>query len=291
MWKALLIMNMRLLGKISKNILERVDVLRKERISEKSEKQKDKLAAGIIITAVLLCILLSFFGFLENREAVEAAARTAAQAAAQAGKTPSASESESKGEKADGAQLSDPLLVLVNDWTPLPEDWRVTPRMIDDEQVDLRMYEDLTAMFSAAAEDNVWFWVASGYRSVEEQEVILDRAVRENRERGMSGAEAEREALKTIARPGYSEHHTGLAVDLNDVSDNFEETEAYRWLSRHAAEYGFVQRYQKDKVTITGIDNESWHYRYVGKKHAKEMDRLDLCLEEYVMYLKKQGVK
>ena len=107
----------------------------------------------------------------------------------------------------------------------------------------------------------------------------------------MSQEEAQELSLRTIARPGYSEHHTGLAVDLNDVSDNFEETEAYRWLQAHSADYGFVQRYRQDKVDITGIDNESWHYRYVGVEHAQEMNRLDLCLEEYVEYLKEQGVR
>lgn len=266
--------------------------MKKEIFPDGEEKRSESLSACIIVTAVLLCILLSFFGFLDNRKAARNAAHTAAQAAAQVEQAvSSAIRAESETAGAGNAQLSDPLLVLVNDWTPLPEDWQVVPRMVDDEQVDLRMYDDLSAMFQAAAKDDVWFWVASGYRSVEEQEVILNRAVEENMEQEMAREEAEQEALRTIARPGRSEHHTGLAVDLNDVSDDFEETEAYRWLSRHGAEYGFVQRYKKEKAALTGIDNESWHYRYVGKKHAKEMERLDMCLEEYVEYLKKQGAR
>lgn len=264
--------------------------MKKEVPYEIEKKRPESLSAGIIVTAVLLCILLSFLGFLDNRESARDAAHTAAQAAAQV-EQPASSAVKTESEGMGNSQLSDPLLVLVNDWTPLPEGWQVTPRMVDDEQVDLRMYDDLSSMFQAAAKDDVWFWVASGYRSVEEQEVILDRAIQENLQFGMSQKEAEQEALKTIARPGCSEHHTGLAVDLNDVSDDFEKTEAYRWLSQHGAEYGFVQRYKKEKATLTGIDNESWHYRYVGKKHAKEMERLDMCLEEYVEYLKKQGVR
>ena len=106
----------------------------------------------------------------------------------------------------------------------------------------------------------------------------------------MGEALAEETALRTIAKPGHSEHHTGLAVDLNDVSDDFEETQAYRWLQAHAAEYGFIQRYRTDKSHITGIDNESWHYRYVGREHALAMERLDLCLEEYVAYLRERGM-
>ncbi len=250
------------------------------------EKKTDKLSVGIIFTSVLLCILLSFLGYLENRRNLREAAERAAQTAASAGERGAL---QSGPDGSGVAQLSDPLLVLVNDQNPLPEDWKVTPRMVNDEQVDLRMYDDLMAMFDAAAKDNIWFWVASGYRSVEDQEIILDRAVAENIELGMTEERAREEALRTIARPGYSEHHTGLAVDLNDVSDGFEETEAYRWLSEHGAEYGFVQRYKKDKAAVTGIDNESWHYRYVGRENAREMERLDMCLEEYVMYRKKGG--
>lgn len=188
-----------------------------------------------------------------------------------------------------GEQLSDPLLVLVNDSNPLPEDWQVTPAMIGDETVDQRAYADLDAMFQAAQQQNIWLWVASGYRSVEDQEEVLQQEIRAHMEDGMTEDEARTLSLRTIARPGCSEHHTGLAVDINDVSDHFEDTAEYKWLQQHAAEYGFVQRYRSDKVDITGIDNESWHYRYVGRESAQEMERLDMCLEEYVEYLKTAG--
>lgn len=243
-----------------------------------ADKPGELLSAGIVAGALLLSLGLSWLGYVDGRTRVQAR-----EAAAQPQATPAP--------EPDGfQQLEDPLLVLVNEEVPLPEDWTVTPRMVHDEEVDLRMYEDLMAMFDAAAEEDIWFWVASGYRSVEEQQVILDRAVEENLGRGMGEALAEETALRTIAKPGHSEHHTGLAVDLNDVSDSFEETQAYRWLQAHAAEYGFIQRYRTDKSHITGIDNESWHYRYAGREHAQAMERLDLCLEEYVAYLREQGM-
>ncbi len=190
------------------------------------------------------------------------------------------------------AQLADPLLVLVNADTPLPEDWQVDLVNIgsdSQEQIDARAYDDLYAMTEAARLDGIWFWVTSAYRSVELQQEILDRKIEENMGQGMTREEAEADALHTIQKPGYSEHHTGLVVDFNDASDDFEATEDYAWLSQHAADYGFVQRYRRDKVDLTGIDNESWHYRYVGKEHAREMERLDMCLEEYVAYLKDRG--
>ncbi len=187
-------------------------------------------------------------------------------------------------------QLADPLLVLVNEEEALPEDWQVdlAPVSSDStEKVDVRILSDLSAMTEAARRDDVWFWVASGYRSVEDQQTILENAIeRRMQEEGMTREEAEADALRTIQKPGHSEHHTGLVVDFNDVDDGFEETSAYRWLSQHAADYGFVQRYRQDKVAYTGIDNESWHYRYVGVEHAQAMERLDMCLEEYVEYVR-----
>ncbi len=249
----------------------------------KQLKTTEPLAAGIILGAFLLCMALSAFGYGRAQAAAQRAARQAVGAAAQV--------ADSSRLFAGYTQLEDPLLVLVNNWVPLPEGWEVTPRMVDDELVDLRMYEDYTAMCRAAAQEDVWFWVASGYRSVEEQRGVLGRAIGEGEQAGLTAEAARQEALRTIARPGYSEHHTGLAIDLNDVSSGFEDTPAYAWLQRRGADYGFIQRYQGDKSHITGIDNESWHYRYVGKKHAKEMRRLDMCLEEYVVYLQKQGVR
>lgn len=236
------------------------------------------LGAAIVAGALLLSLGLTYLDVCQYRERFREAALAAAQ--------PQEPSAEVEGFQ----QPEDPLLVVVNGEVPLPEDWAVTPRLVHDEEVDLRMYSDLMAMFDAAAEDGVWFWVASGYRSVAEQEAILQRAVEENVAQGMTVSQARATALRTIAEPGHSEHHTGLAVDLNDVSDGFEQTEAYRWLRENAAQYGFVQRYRADKADITGIDNESWHYRYVGREHALAMEELDLCLEEYVAYLREQDV-
>ncbi len=254
----------------------------KKKKSKKESQTTGPVAAAIIVLALLLSMAVSALGSWEAQEAAKDAAQQAVEAAAQAG---------AQGPFAHYRQLSDPLLVLVNDLAPLPGSWQVTPRMVDDEVVDIRMYEDYTAMCAQAAREDVWFWVASGYRSVDEQKEVLARAVEANKKAGMPEKEAKEDALRTIARPGYSEHHTGLAIDLNDVSDSFESSKAYAWLQKHSAEYGFVQRYREEKSHITGIDKESWHYRYVGRAHAAEMERLGLCLEEYVVYLQKQGIR
>ena len=90
---------------------------------------------------------------------------------------------------------------------------------------------------------------------------------------------------KYSARPGYSEHQTGLAVDVYNLDlpyTSFEETEEFTWMQENAYKYGFILRFPKDKVDITGYQYESWHYRYVGKKVAKEIKDNNLTLEEYI---------
>ena len=183
----------------------------------------------------------------------------------------------------DYQQLSDPLLVLVNGRVALPQDWEMLPFFVDGQAVNRRMGEDLSRMLEDAAEENVWLWVASGYRSSQRQKVLFQQQVERWQETGCSLEEAREKALQTVALPGHSEHQTGLAVDFSPVSPAFAQTEAYGWLQEHGAAYGFVQRYPAGKESWTGVAEESWHYRYVGRRHASNMQRLGLCLEEYVL--------
>jgi D-alanyl-D-alanine carboxypeptidase len=108
-------------------------------------------------------------------------------------------------------------------------------------------------------------------------------------ENGLSEEKATEKAATMVARPGTSEHNLGLAVDINSVETSFENSKAFKWLQENAEDFGFVLRYPKDKKAITKIIYEPWHYRYVGVEHAKEMNRLGMCLEEYIEYLKAQN--
>lgn len=225
-------------------------------------------AAGVLVILIITALLAMPH---QNAEPVEAAAEP---------------ESVSAASEPAFQQLGDWRLVLVNSEVPLPDDFQMTPTLFDTITVNSKMYPELTALINAAYNDEINLWVASGYRSVEEQESVLNRAVQRRMADGMTYEKAYEDARITIQAPGYSEHHTGLAVDFNDVEDDFRETEAYTWLQEHAAEYGFVERYPKGKENITGIDYEPWHYRYVGKEHAQRMNELNMCLEEYVAFLK-----
>ena len=93
----------------------------------------------------------------------------------------------------------------------------------------------------------------------------------------------------SVARPGTSEHQTGLAIDFNVASSTFEKSPGYKWMLENAENYGFILRYPKGKTEITGIIFESWHWRFVGIDVAKEMNALGLTLEEYVAQLEESA--
>ena len=125
--------------------------------------------------------------------------------------------------------------------------------------------------------------IVAGFRTVADQTALYDNALES---KGRDYAEA------YLALPGCSEHHTGLAVDLDTydfetgASWGFDGTGDYAWAVDHAWEYGFIQRYPPEKSGITGISYESWHYRYVGLPHALLMKEKNLCLEEYIDFLR-----
>ncbi len=123
--------------------------------------------------------------------------------------------------------------------------------------------------------------VISGHRTVEYQQTLYDNDLER------TGKDYSDE----VARPGESEHHTGLTFDLaimeNDTSKFFDGSGEYSWMHENCENYGFVIRYPEEKEDITKIIHEPWHYRYVGNVHAKVMTENNLCLEEYIDFLKK----
>lgn len=118
------------------------------------------------------------------------------------------------------------------------------------------------------------------------QEGLFNDKINTYMKQGKTREDAEKLTLQTINRPGTSEHNLGLAVDFNYVNYSFENTNGFKWLQKNAENYGFILRYRKDKEDITKVDYEPWHWRYVGVEHAKKINELDMCLEEYINYLK-----
>lgn len=186
-------------------------------------------------------------------------------------------------------------LTLVNGWNPLPEDFdyeghltTIPQKYIKGSltQIDKDVWPYLKAMLDDARDDGIDMGVWSPYRSYATQKMLFERQIKKQIANGVPKSEAEDKAATVVARPGTSEHNTGLALDINCANSSFENTKAYKWLERNAENYGFIMRYREDKQEKTGVIHESWHWRFVGINAAKEINQLDMCLEEYVEYKK-----
>lgn len=179
-------------------------------------------------------------------------------------------------------------LILVNSDYRIPNNYPNEIKLTtlsNGKQVDSRIYPDLQTMFNDARAAGLQLFVREGYRTREEQQQLLDDKISAYQNEGYSRAEAERLAREWVAIPGTSEHEIGIAVDINaDTSVSSKDT-VYAWLENNSYKYGFIKRYPSNKTDITGVSNEPWHYRYVGKDAALAMYEKDLCLEEYIEQL------
>lgn len=172
--------------------------------------------------------------------------------------------------------------ILVNKYNYLTEDYvpenlQTVDKKYSSKTLQLVDYakEAFEELSEAASKENYTVLAMSSYRSYQYQYNLYNRYV------NTDGIEA---ADTYSARPGYSEHQTGLAVDVyNGKEDftNFEKTKEYNWMQDNAYKFGFILRFPKDKVLETGYQYESWHYRYVGKEIAKYIHDNNLCFEEY----------
>ena len=182
-------------------------------------------------------------------------------------------------------------LLLVNEKNPLPADYDYESGLVSLDgkyrngqldKISAQIEPYVKAMCEAAWAENVSLKVWSPYRSYATQKTLFDNRVNGYINQGLSAAEAEKKALTINARPGTSEHHTGLAIDFNCANNSFEGMPAYKWMLEHAHEYGFIMRYPEDKTEITGVIYEPWHWRFVGINEAKKIKDSGLCLEEYL---------
>lgn len=142
----------------------------------------------------------------------------------------------------------------------------------------------LEALFEGAAEAGLTLYATSGYRSYSTQKAIFDRKAAER---------GEQAANRSVAKPGYSEHQTGLAMDIEGettlgtgLTEAFGESPEGIWVAEHCHEYGFIIRYPRDKTNITGYIYEPWHIRYVGVEAATEIIELGVTFEEYILMVR-----
>ena len=175
-----------------------------------------------------------------------------------------AAEEKPASDSAQGLTYVDGILIA-NKTYALPSDY--------NPGVDSEAKEAFDRMQADAADEGLNIYISSGFRSYAYQEMLYERYVEKS-----GKAEADRYS----ARPGHSEHQTGLAFDLNTIDISFADTQEYVWVKEHCAEYGFIIRYPENKESITGYMYEPWHLRYLGKETAQKVADSGLTLEEYL---------
>ena len=190
------------------------------------------------------------------------------------------------------AMLADPLMVLVNHTSKMPDDYTFDTKECGSATAVNKTLQTVACdafleMQKAAAADGVTVWMQSGYRSVKYQTSLYERKTKYYLDKGCDNATAREKAAAVVNPPGYSEHNCGLAADLNSpehtgLDEGFEKTAAFRWLCEHAGDYGFILRYPKDAEDKTEIIYEPWHWRYVGVENAAKINASGLCFEEYI---------
>lgn len=180
------------------------------------------------------------------------------------------------------------FLCLINSENTLDKNYVPKLKTISSgQQVDERIYADLKQMIDDAKKAGYNPVVCSAYRSYDTQVKLYNRKVKQYKNNGYSQSEAEKLAGEWVAKPGTSEHQSGLAVDLvskenQNLDDSQLDSKCQQWYMENCWKYGFILRYPSDKKSITKINSEPWHYRYVGKDAAKEIYDSSLCLEEYL---------
>ncbi len=198
----------------------------------------------------------------------------------------------------DLPQVYHEIPIVANGHTPIgadyiPDELVSIPSYLRVNKNGMKMTRETLEAYSAMAQDaeratGQALMVISGYRSYETQKRLYDEDVDYYMRRGYSRERAQEMTERTTNKPGCSEHQLGNSIDIGtgpSLQYDFLYTRAGAWVTAHAHEYGFILRYPADKVEKTTIDYEAWHFRYVGRDHAKYIYEHGLCLEEYIELL------
>ena len=271
--------------------------------AEVRRRRRSRAIRRVAGLTVMLCVAAGGVSFLLTRRAAipSASAASAISMPAQsiADSTVSSAENTAAPANALGltadearAMLADPLMVLVNHTSKMPDDYTFDTKECGsatavNKTLQTAACDAFLEMQKAAAADGVTVWMQSGYRSVKYQTSLYERKTKYYLDKGYDNATAKEKAAAVVNPPGYSEHNCGLAADLNSpehtgLDEGFEKTAAFRWLCEHAGDYGFILRYPKDAEDKTEIIYEPWHWRYVGVENAAKINASGLCFEEYI---------
>ncbi len=273
------------------------NITRKNKKENKRKTGKARLIYALILVVCIFFAAIFAHSEMSNRGSSDTAAESGSGSAVTTGDGSDVGGSEkflSQFSKEDRERLEKDAaagnLILVNKQNSLPEDY------VPEDLADILYYaedrspkarfmrEEAASHFNLMVEDasseGVDFVMTTAYRSYEFQTELFNYYV--------SQKGSEEEANKTSARPGQSEHQTGLAVDVScadidyRISDSFADTQAGKWLRKNCFKYGFILRYTAENENITGYLPEAWHFRYVGSVAAKYIWENDITLEEFL---------
>ena len=271
--------------------------------AEVRRRRRNRAIRRVAGLTVMLCVAVGGVTFLLTRHAAvpSASAASAISMPAQSTADSAVSSAENAAAPANAlgltadearAMLADPLMVLVNHTSKMPDDYTFDTKECGSATAVNKTLQTVAcdaflSMQKAAAADGVTVWMQSGYRSVKYQTSLYERKTKYYLDKGYDNATAKEKAAAVVNPPGYSEHNCGLAADLNSpehtgLDEGFEKTAAFRWLCEHAGDYGFILRYPKDAEDKTEIIYEPWHWRYVGVENAAKINASGLCFEDYI---------
>ncbi len=248
----------------------------------------------IIIMILVVLILTIAYKYIAYKKEVQASLETSANVEElyNTTKTEEANINKEENKKDIDSNTSDWELLLVNKNHKVPDGYSVELEEVEStHKVDKRMADSLEQMLTDARKEGLSPIICSSYRTNAKQQKLYNNKVTEYRRWGYGSEEAKELASYWVAIPGTGEHETGLAVDIVSkeyqiLDEKQEQTDVQKWLIENSYKYGFILRYPTDKKDITMINYEPWHYRYVGIDNATYMKEHDMCLEEYIDYLK-----
>ena len=247
-------------------------------------KHINKKAVSAAVTAAAVCFLMGIRGAaaIEGNseyspgEVLVLTGEELAQAVSEMGAEVAEDASDPYRDRPD-IDPDDWMFILANPWNDIGD---YTPELdyLEGQQFDTRIIGPMEEMVEAARAEGLSVLLSSGYRSYATQTWLFNRKADEY---------GETIAATIVARPGTSEHQTGLCCDITDryyeMKDaSLENTELYQWMYEHCSEYGFIVRFPKGKEDVTGIIYEPWHFRYVGPEAAAYIMEHDLTLEEFL---------
>lgn len=245
-----------------------------------NKKRKTSLVIPISIIAVFLVAMAALFALVFGGEE-EPETLEPAMAEVQEYDAPVEPEEPQEDVRYIDPDIDPSYYMVINRTYPIPENYVAGTgelREIEEKKMETNACIALEQMVADLRAEGMSIIVWSGYRTDGDQEYLFNRQI--GRQNG-----DEIKAATISAVPLTSEHQAGLAIDLSvdgSLTDDFGNTPQGQWLAAHCAEYGYILRYPADKISVTGIIPEPWHFRFVGSaKQAKAIMDSGLCMEEY----------